>query len=131
MDNYQEILKNAKEIYDILDLIDLSNDIEEGLNLIKKRNSIPIYIYDLYGYVQINDDYKKIEIDIVNYINKIIKKYKTYIDLYNLGIKIKQQAFQGNNTVYNTTINNIEAYVDFLITLQNAKIAGKAIEEIF
>ena len=131
MDNYQEILKNAKEIYDILDLIDLSNDIEEGLNLIKKRNSIPIYIYDLYGYVQINDDYKKIEIDIVNYINKIIKKYKTYIDLYNLGIKIRQQAFQGNSTVYNTTINNIEAYVDFLITLQNAKIAGKAIEEIF
>ena len=41
MDNYQEILENARKAYDILDLIDLSNDITEGgkFNLQYKNNS--------------------------------------------------------------------------------------------
>lgn len=131
MASYDETLKKAKEIYEILDLIDLSNDITEGLNLIKKRNSTPVHIYNLYGYVEINANYKQIENDIVNYINKIIEKYKIYIDLYNLGIQIKQQFFQDNNSTYNKVRSDLEAYVNFLITLQNAKIAEKTIEEIF
>lgn len=131
MDNNQEIMEQAKKLWDTIDLIDLSHDIEEGFNLINKRNNTPIYIYNSYGFIENNTNYIQNENDIVNYINKIIKKYKIYIDVYNLGVEIRRQAFQGNNITNNIIMNDIDNYVNFLIILQNAKIVGKALDEIF
>lgn len=131
MDNNQEIIDQAKNLWSILDLIDLSHDIEDGLKLINKRNYIQRYIYNSYGFIENNINYIQNENDIINYINKIIKKYKVYIDVYNCGVEIRRQAFQSNNVSNNIIMNNIENYVDFLIILQNAKIVGKAIDEIF
>jgi hypothetical protein len=133
MDNYQEIINKIEEVWDILDLLDINHDIIEGKTLINKRITTPKYIYNQYGYIENNSDYIQNENDIVNYINKIIQKYNDFIKLYNYGVKLRQQAFQnnGNDMTNNFTMNNIEAYVSLLITIQNAKILGKATEEIF
>jgi hypothetical protein len=133
MDNYKEIITKLKEYWDVLNLLDINNDIIEGQKLINKRITIPQYIYNQYGYIENNPNYIKNECDIINYINKIIQKYNNYINLYNYGAKLKQQAFKSdsNDIVNNSTINNIEAYVSLLITIRNAKIFGKTVEEIF
>ena len=129
MDNYQEILENARKAYDILDLIDLSNDIVEGTNLIYNIKITPRYVYNIHGYAEFNTNYMQIENVILNYINKIIEKYKVYIDLYNAQIQLKQQS----NNIQTTTsvVYNIESYVNVLFVLQQSKILGKAIEEVF
>ena len=129
MDNYQEILENARKAYDILDLIDLSNDITEGGNLIYNIKITPQYVYNIYGYAEFNDNYRQIGNAVLNYINKIIEKYKIYIDLYNAQIQLKQQ----NNNMQTTdvVVCNIESYVNILLVLQQSKIIGKVIEEVF
>lgn len=128
IDSYQEILEKVKEAYDTLDLKDLSNDIEEGKNLISSINATSKYIYNIYGYAELNVNYIKIEKDVLDYINKIIKKYRFYIGLYNAEIKIKQQS---GTKIANAVVCNIEAYVNILMILQHSKIIGKVIEEVF
>ena len=49
MENY------SKEVKDIADFTDLATDIYNGINLINNRKSIPMYIYNQLGYVEINE----------------------------------------------------------------------------
>jgi len=114
MDNYK---KEAKEIKDTLDLIDLSKDIYNGVDLINKRKIIPMYGYNQFGYVEINESFIQNENDIVKYVNNINQKYNNYINMVNL--------FQPN-----IQWNILENCVELLQKIQTAKILGKAIEEI-
>ncbi len=130
MDNYEETLKKAKEIYDILDLIDLSQDIIDGNNLMIRRLQIPRVVLMPNGVYAWNIEYQINEDNIIKYINKIINKYKSYIELNNYVTHKKQ------NNSYNicdnlTTSYAIENYIGLLMTILQAKLMGKAIEEIF
>ena len=115
MDNLQEL---AKEEKDIKDWIELGNDINMGLDLKNIRDTIPMYHYNQYGYLQINNQFIQNENDIVQYINNINQKYITYINLINI---------VHPNIQWNVLENCIELLQKILIS----KILGKAIEEIF
>lgn len=111
MDNLQEL---AKEEKDIKDWIELANDMNIGLDLKNKRDTI----YNQYGYLQTNNQFIQNENDIVQYINRINQKYSAYINLIN---KVRQDI------QWNVLENCIELLQKILIS----KILGKAIEEIF
>ena len=71
MENY------SKEVKDIADFTDLATDIYNGINLINNRKSIPMYIYNQLGYVEINESFVKNEKDIIKYVNdNFISKMK-------------------------------------------------------
>lgn len=114
MDNYK---KESKEIKDIFDLIDLSRDIYNGVELINKRKIIPMYSYNQFGFLEISEDFIQNENDIVKYVNNINQKYNNYINMAKL--------FQPN-----IQWNILENCVDLLQKIQTAQILGKAMEEI-
>lgn len=123
-----EILKNAKEVWDCLDLIDLSKDILEGENLLIRRTKIPQYVILANGCYVWNMAYKTNEDNIMVYINKIIIKYKAYIDLNNLVVRLRKNKNYNNEE---NIPNNIEPYIALLMKLMQAKLMKKTIEEIF
>ncbi len=111
MENY------SKEVKDIADFTDLATDIYNGINLINNRKSIPMYIYNQLGYVEINESFVKNEKDIIKYVNDIKKKYSIYMNMASF--------FQPN-----IRWDLIENCVELLQKIQYAKIVGKSIEEI-
>ena len=111
MENY------SKEVKDIADFTDLATHIYNGINLINNRKSIPMYIYNQLGYVEINESFVKNEKDIIKYVNDIKKKYSIYMNMASF--------FQPN-----IRWDLIENCVELLQKIQYAKIVGKSIEEI-
>lgn len=111
MDNYK------KEAEEIKDMVDLSNDINNGIDLINKRRTIPMYIYNRFGVLEINAYFIQNENDIVQYINNINKKYSCYINIVNF--------FQPN-----IQWNLLENCIELLQKILNATILGKAIEDV-
>ena len=111
MENYK------KESKEIKDMVDLSNDIDNGIELINKRRTISKYIRNQFGFLEINAYFIQNENDIVQYINNINKKYSYYINMVNF--------FQSN-----IQWNLLENCVELLQKILNATILGKAIEEV-
>lgn len=103
------IYEKIKDIWDLLDMIKLNNDITEGINIVNEGNIL------------------KIE----NYVLKIQKDYSEYIDVYNAVQKVKRNlsGFYSNQQIPMT--NNINSYIKFLQYIRDAKLLNKTYNEIF
>ena len=111
MDKNQNELKEFNEN---LEVIDLSNDIYNGNNLLYNRRTIPMYLF--VTHIEINPNFIENEKNIAKYIENIKRKYGNFMAIVNF---------------FNSKIqwNGLENCIDLLENILVSKISGKAIEE--
>lgn len=105
MDIYEKI----KDIWDLLEIRKLDNDIIEGINIANEGNI------------------QKIE----NYVLKIQKDYSEYIDVYNAIQRVKRNLSGYCNNQQIPITNNINSYIALLQDIKDAKVLKKIYNEIF
>lgn len=98
MDIYEKI----KDIWDLLEINKLDNDITEGINIANEGNVL-----------------------------KIQKDYSEYIDVYNAIQRVKRNLSGYCNNQQIPITNNINGYIALLQDIKDAKVLKKTYNEIF